>query len=463
MARNFFSKLIPCDKTPPPYCPNTPIERTMADNIPPRATLSKEKIWNEVLESIKVTASPAIFKTWLAQTHLSSLRKIGSRYQAEIGCGTIYVKDTIERRYFGLLQDALIKSLGNPADLTFTVKETFHLQKNSSTPLFEDSETKEELARALANARIRPGFNFKNFAVSGTNQLAYAAALAVADKPGQAYNPLFIWGGVGVGKTHLMHAVGYKLLEKNLGAKIVSCTAEEFTNDIVQGIRNKTTQVVRDKYRKVDALFIDDIQFIAGKDKAQEEFFHSFNAVVGAGNQVILTSDRPPSETNLEDRLTSRFEAGLTVDISEPDFELRCAIVQIKASQNNIELPIDLVHLIAGNISSARKIEGYIIRLMSELKIKGLTPNEEIVMSIIGKPQEGRDIKKSLFRRSNQCCLQSLSNQPSSDDGKSPLPNYCSPSPSPNVSSPNRASYPSRRSWPPSWRPRSLNHHPWCG
>jgi len=350
----------------------------------------KEKLWNEVLESIKVTVSPAIFSTWLNQTHLFSLRKTGKRYLAEIGCSSTFVKATIERRYFGLIQDALIKALESPSDLIFIVREKTKTQKSKSgttkTPLFEENSIEENLIKRLTDAKIRPGFTFKNFAVSSSNQMAYAAAEAVANRPGTAYNPLFIWGGVGVGKTHLMHAIGHHLLETNIDSKIISCTGEDFTNDIVEGIRNKTTQAFRNKYRKSNALFIDDIQFIAGKDAVQNEFFHTFNAVTTAGGQIILTSDKPPGEIALlEDRLKSRFEAGLIVDIAPPDFELRCAIVQIKAAQNNIDLPIDLVHLIAGNINTARKIEGFIIRFMSELKIKGASPNEDLVMSIIGR------------------------------------------------------------------------------
>ena len=162
--------------------------------------------------------------------------------------------------------------------------------------------------------------------------MAHAAALAVSDNLGSAYNPLFIWGGVGVGKTHLMQAVGYSILLKDPASSVLYCTAEDFTNDIIDGIRNKTTGEVRKKYRKLNLLMIDDIQFIAGKETAQEEFFHTFNAVTSMGGQVILTSDRPPTEiSKLEERLSSRFEAGLIVDIAPPDFELKCAITQIKS------------------------------------------------------------------------------------------------------------------------------------
>ena len=237
-------------------------------------------------------------------------------------------------------------------------------------------------------------FTFDKFAVSGSNQMAHAATEAIAQNPGTTYNPLFVYGGVGVGKSHLMHAVGHSMILKNVNSKIIACTAEDFTNDIVDGIRNKTTAEVRKKYRKLDALFIDDIQFIAGKDTAQEEFFHTFNAVTSAGGQVILTSDRPPSEiSKLEDRLRSRFEAGLIVDVAPPDFELRSAIVQIKAEERGITLGNEQVALIAGNITSAREIQGFLVRLFTEVNFKHIDLTTDLIQSLLGKPDEASNIK----------------------------------------------------------------------
>jgi chromosomal replication initiator protein len=220
--------------------------------------------------------------------------------------------------------------------------------------------------------------------------MAFAAAQSVANSPGKSYNPLFIWGGVGVGKTHLMQAVGFKMLKTNLNAKVLLCTAEEFTNEVVQGIRTKTTQAVRDKYRRLQGLFVDDIQFISGKEGVQEEFFHTFNAVTNAGGQIILTADKPPVEIkDLEARLRSRFEAGLAVDIQPPDFELKCAIIQIKSKEKGIELPIDLVSLIAGNIDGARQIQGFLTRLFSESKIRNLPIDEGLVKSLLSRGGDG--------------------------------------------------------------------------
>jgi chromosomal replication initiator protein len=355
------------------------------------AEINKKQAWKDTLESIKVSVSPAIFSTWFNQTHIVDLQRSGGRYIAEVGCVSAFVKTTIEGRYWGLVQDSMSKVLGGPVDLVFIVKQI--PQKNSEippSPLFQQTQTSaQELSSALTRTRIRPGFTFANFAVSSSNQMAWAAADAVSQSPAEAYNPLFIWGGVGVGKTHLMLAVGHSMITKRPDSKILFCTGEEFTNDIVEGIRNKTTQAFREKYRKLKGLFIDDIQFIAGKDTVQEEFFHTFNAVTAAGGQIILTSDKPPSEiSRLEERLKSRFEAGLIVDIAPPDFELRCAIVQIKSKERGIELPMDLVQIIAGNVESARRIEGFLIKLSSEARIKKSEITPELIKSILGKGEE---------------------------------------------------------------------------
>lgn len=359
-----------------------------------RSRPDKQKLWMETLDEIKVSVSPAIFSTWLSKTYLLSLKKVDEkRYSAEIGCPSAFIKSTVEKRYFGLMQDILSQRVGKHVDLNFIVKALPKKESNVGTaPIFEQTNENEEVEKKAAAAKLRPGFTLENFAVSDSNQMAFAAAQAVSKQPGRAYNPLFIWGGVGVGKTHLMHAVGYNLIKRDLNTRIVVCTGEDFTNDIIEGIRNKTTQAVRNKYRKNQALFVDDIQFIAGKDSVQAEFFHTFNTVIGAGGQIILTSDKPPSEIpKLEERLRSRFEAGLLVDIDEPDFELRCAIVQIKAKEKGLELPTEIVHMIAGNLDTARKIEGVLIRISSEIKLKKTPLTKEMVQSVLSQGVNGEE------------------------------------------------------------------------
>jgi len=359
-----------------------------------------KKTWHECLESIKVSVSPAIYSTWFSQTHISALKQTDKRALAEIGCPSPFIKSTVENRYYGLIQDTLSNTLNKTCDLVFVIKQNPDLNiPDTEPPLFaQESVDTEELNLYFKRSKLRVNFTFDNFAVSSSNQMAWAAADAVSKNPGSAYNPLFIWGGVGVGKTHLMNSVGYYLLSKNKDAKVRFCTGEDFTNDIVEGIRNKTTQDFRNKYRKLDLLMLDDIQFIAGKDAVQEEFFHTFNALVGNFSQIVLTSDRPPTEiSKLEDRLKSRFEAGLIVDISPPDFELRCAIIQIKAKERGFELDNDIVQMIAGNIDSARKMEGFLTRIVSEAKLKNTDINSDLIEKLLGKgdTNEGQMIKAS--------------------------------------------------------------------
>jgi chromosomal replication initiator protein len=358
------------------------------------------QIWKDSLEIIKVSVSPAIFSTWFSQTHLSSTQEAGERVVAEVGCPTSFAKNTIESRYFGLVQDSLSKVLGKSCDLTFVVKTNPNKQVSSeasATPLFSVEKGGKDLLEILQRARIRPSFTFENFAVSSSNQMAHAAAEAVSQSLGNAYNPLFIWGGVGVGKTHLMASVGNYILKVDPDKKVLFCTGEDFTNDIVEGIRNKTTQAFRNKYRKLDLLLIDDIQFIAGKDTVQEEFFHTFNAVTSVGGQIILTSDRPPSEiSKLEERLRSRFEAGLIVDIAPPDFELRCAITLIKAKEKGVDLTSEQAQMIAANSESARKIEGLLTKLLTEIHVKKVPVTNELIESSFAKNLEtGNQIKRS--------------------------------------------------------------------
>lgn len=364
--------------------------------------MDKDKIWTDSLNILKLSVSDASFSTYLIHTHIYDIKEINERVVVEIGCNSIFIKAQVEQRYFGLIQETLSKIIDKPVDISFIVKQAADNKTqvtNKPTPLFDEPKVnREELDEAIKKARIRTFYTFDKFAVSGSNQLAHAAAEAVAKNPSHAYNPLFIWGGVGVGKSHLMHAIGHSMIKKNLNSKIIACTAEDFTNDIVEGIRNKTTSEVRKKYRNLNALFVDDIQFISGKDTAQEEFFHTFNAVTSAGGQVVLTSDRPPSEmSKLELRLRSRFEAGLIVDISPPDFELRSAIVQIKAEERGLSLNSEIVSLIAGNIDSARAIQGFLVKLFTSVNLENKELDYDFVQNLLGKGDElkGPEIKAS--------------------------------------------------------------------
>lgn len=232
----------------------------------------------------------------------------------------------------------------------------------------------------LKRSGLNPKYGFSNFAVSSTNQVAFAAAQAVTNGLGHAYNPLFIYGGVGVGKTHLAQAVGKKILEEDGEKKVLFCPGDSFTNELIESIRNNSSPRFRRKYRYLSLLIIDDVQFIAGKKAVQEEFFHTFNSIVSSGGQIILTSDRPPDEIkNLEDRLRSRFSGGLIVDVQPPDFELRTAILLIKAKEKNIEIDINTAKVVSDQIKDNRALEGTLLSLYT----KSLNENRQIDLELI--------------------------------------------------------------------------------
>ncbi|MCL5411837.1 MAG: chromosomal replication initiator protein DnaA [Patescibacteria group bacterium] len=348
--------------------------------------MDPKTLWESALAELQINLSSANFNTWFKgkTTILSAKDKI-----IDIGCNTTYTKNWLEQRYYGQIKTVLDKITNTECQLIFTVapialEQIQPIKKGVAAPLFEQNETPAE-EPALAKAGLRRDFIFETFAVSGSNQLAHAAAMAIAVNPGKAYNPFFIYGGVGVGKTHLMQAIGNEILQKDKKKKIIYCMGEEFTNEIINAIREKSTKQFKEKYRSVDAFLIDDIQFIAGKTTVQEEFFHTFNTLQRGGSQIVMTSDRPPGDIQkLEDRLRSRFEAGMIVDIGQPDFELRTAILLIKCKMLGLELPMDAAKMIAENVDSNRKMEGFLTRVIAESKLKNIPITSELVASILG-------------------------------------------------------------------------------
>ena len=296
---------------------------------------------------------------------LSILKQVKIKEVAEekivLSCENIGVYNFLQKK--ANILDFLFKEYTKkPVKTIFVVEEK---RKKKEPPLFSYQPSKEEV---FLKSGLNLKYSFDNFAVSSTNQVAYAAAQAIVNDLGKAYNPLFLYGGVGVGKTHLAQAIARKVLEKDEQKKVLFCPGDNFTNELVEAIKDKTTSRFRKKYRRLDLLIVDDIQFIAGKIHIQEEFFHTFNSIITSGGQIILTSDRPPYEIkNLQDRLRSRFSGGLMVDIQPPDFELRCAILLIKAKERKIEIDMEAIKVIAEEITDSRALEGALISLYAKI------------------------------------------------------------------------------------------------
>lgn len=345
--------------------------------------MNTETLWKNILEELKISVSKATFQTVFLQTRLLSLEN----NIANIACHSGYIQRFIEDRYYSLIKDAIDRQTKSNNSLIFTIKPFPSINSGVIGPLFSKNMSDQNINTYIKTvANLKSDYTFDNFAVSSSNQLPFAAATAVAKNIGTAYNPLFLWGGVGVGKTHLMHAIAHEALKNNPNLKIICSPGEEFTNEIVNAIKNKTTDLFKKKYRSANLLLLDDVQFIAGKETIQEEFFHTFNAIHTAGGQIVLTSDRPPGEiAKLEERLRSRFEAGLIVDIPNPDFELRTAILLIKLNQRKINLDMDQAQLIAANIDMTRKMEGFLTRLITEVETKKIPITNELITSLLEK------------------------------------------------------------------------------
>lgn len=299
------------------------------------------------------------------------------------------------QRYYALIQNSLQKISGiTPLSLVFDVSEKkLQTQQSQITddtpgPLFESpKEDREAVAEAISRARLRVDFTLEEFCVSTSNQLAFAAAQAVAQQPGKNYNPFFIWGNVGIGKTHLMQAIGHEILRKNPRARVIYASGEQFTNEIIFGIRKQNTQDFKEKYRSADALLIDDVQFLSGKDTAQEEFFHTFNAIQQREGQIVMTSDRKPSDIkDLADRLRSRFEGGLVADISTPDSELKTAVCLLKARKRGMELSTTIGSLIASNVDNIRSLDGALQLIISTSQAKNQPITPEFVIATLNLP-----------------------------------------------------------------------------
>ena len=342
--------------------------------------------WNEVLSLIKMELTEVSFNTWLKT--IKPITIVEDRLI--LAAPNEFTKNILEGRYLNLIKNAIIQVTNEEYAIQFTIPgEEITTNVGQSIPTDNNMEDNRK-------AQLNPKYTFDTFVIGNSNRFAHAASLAVAEAPAQAYNPLFIYGGVGLGKTHLMHAIGHYILNQGVESKVVYVSSEKFTNELINSIRDDRNNEFRNKYRNVNVLLVDDIQFIAGKESTQEEFFHTFNALHEANKQIIISSDRPPKEIpTLEDRLRSRFEWGLIADIQAPDLETRIAILRKKAKIENINVPNDVMLYIATKIkSNIRELEGALIRIVaySSLTNKKITVElaEEALKDIISndKPRE---------------------------------------------------------------------------
>ncbi|MDP4009923.1 MAG: chromosomal replication initiator protein DnaA [Candidatus Shapirobacteria bacterium] len=339
-----------------------------------------DRIWKNTQEELKVVLAPAVFQTFVAKTQLISLQN----NIATIACPNSYLVDINHKRYYQLFKGALDNQTKSDNQLNFIIQEIpkIDLENSNSAPLFTYASPK----KTFSDSNLHPKYTFENLIVGNSNNFAYAAAQGIVKNPGLTYNPFFIWGGVGVGKTHLMQAVGHELLKSNPDFKVKYFPAETFANELIGALKSKNMNQFKNKYRSLDCILVDDIQFIAGKEYIQEEFFHTFNALHMAGKQVILTSDRKPSEIkDLKDRLVSRFMGGLTVDIQMPDYEMRVAIIKQKMEERGSRITNEAISYLAENVvSNIRDIEGRLQELTIQAMAKNIPEiNLEFIQFII--------------------------------------------------------------------------------
>jgi chromosomal replication initiator protein len=354
--------------------------------------MQQERLWQAVLGEIEITLSRGNFVTWFKNTTL--LKTTGD--QVTIGVPNVFIKQQLERKYNELIAQTLQKNGLTPKVIEYKIHSAA-VKRQDDEPLVLDTaiprQPAEKLARSTSSSlthAYRQGLNerytFDNFIVGSGNELAYAACQAIAAQPGTKYNPLFLYGGVGIGKTHLIQAVGNAVLAKRKDARVVYISSEQFLQEFVDAVRFKKNTDFADHYRGADVLIVDDIQFIAGKEKVQEEFFHTFNALHQASKQIIISSDKPPRDIpTLEERLRSRFAWGMSIDMQNPDFETRCAIVQNKAASHEITLPNDVVEYLATNIqTNIRELEGALNQLLAFCEMRALEPNLAVVSGLLG-------------------------------------------------------------------------------
>ena len=349
--------------------------------------MDKVDIWNQALESLKKELNPQVFDRWIAPIEPVSV----SDQAITLGVPDDFFKNWIVDHYSGIISIAL-KEITDSLDFKVQFETVSELPPGLAKPISPNSSPQATTLRpqqtasaAVPLSELNPKYTFDSFVVGPSNRFAHAASLAVAESPAKSYNPLFIYGPVGLGKTHLMQAIGQEILRRDPNSKVLYITSEKFTNQLINAIKTGTTLKFREKYRTVDCILIDDIHFIAGKEATMEEFFHTFNTLYDAHKQIVVSSDKPPKEiANLEERLVSRFEWGLVTDIQSPDFETRTAILRKKAERENVFISDSVTFFIAEKIkSNIRELEGALIRVVAYSKLVGKEVNESVAYEVL--------------------------------------------------------------------------------
>jgi chromosomal replication initiator protein len=345
--------------------------------------MKSDQIWQTALGELQLQLTGATFDTWLGRTSLIS-HEDGTFI---VGVHNGYAKDWLENRLLSMIKRTLTGIVGRSVEVRFVVWNK-ELDTGESGPLLQAQppHSTGPATRAAGDPErngLNPRYTFDTFVMGPSNRLAHAASLAVVEKPAAAYNPLFLYGGVGLGKTHLLHAIGHASRVRNM--EVLYTSSEQFTNDLINAIRSQTTEDFRAKYRTADMLLIDDIQFIAGKESTQEEFFHTFNALHVNGKQIVMTSDRAPKAmVTLEERLRSRCEWGLIADIQPPDLETRMAILRGKAESQPVQVPDEVIELIARQVqSNIRELEGALNRVVANSQLTGASLTAEMASATL--------------------------------------------------------------------------------
>jgi chromosomal replication initiator protein len=344
-----------------------------------------ELIWEKSIKTIKENVSQQNFDTWIRPIQILSL----DGNHLHLSVPNKFFKDWLLENYHSMIRDTVSSLAGRKIDVDFIVSKDPVQSQTTITKqdLHETPRLKNKPTRSKTETSLIPHYSFDRFVVGSSNQFAHAASVSVAEQPAKNYNPLFIYGGVGLGKTHLLNAIG--LLTQSLypNINVLYVSAEEFMNELINSIRYDKMPQFREKYRKIDCILIDDIQFIAGKERTQEEFFHTFNTLHDSGKQIVVTSDRFPKDIpNLEGRLRSRFEWGLIADIQPPEMETKVAIIEKKASENNLSLPTNVSHYIASNVeSNIRELEGFLIRIGAYSSLTGRQIDIQLAKEVLRK------------------------------------------------------------------------------